>query len=91
MCDVTTVAGTGGRRFEFQKQRYTLLDGCFSAPSFPDKQPLVDYCKSKGLTKEDAEAKLATYGQNTFDVPIPTFGELFKSHAVSLPSGGHRV
>jgi len=33
-------ATTGKLRFEFQKQSYTLKDGKFEAPSFPDKLPI---------------------------------------------------
>ena len=77
----------GPRRFEFQKQCYTLHDGSFRAPSFPDQLPLEEYlARVTGLSKGDAEGKLQDYGLNTFDVPIPSFGELFRAHAVASGS-----
>ena len=39
--------------------------------------------KPKGLTQKDAEELLMQYGKNEFDIPIPTFTELFLEHATA--------
>lgn len=39
--------------------------------------------KVRGLSEEEAKASVATYGMNRFDIPKPTFAELFKEHAVA--------
>jgi len=37
----------------------------------------------KGLTQKDAEERIAQYGKNEFDIPIPTFTELFSEHTTA--------
>ena len=39
---------------------------------------------SRGIEDDTTrELKKRKYGQNTFDIPVPEFGELFKEHAVA--------
>ena len=64
VCEVNTQAD-GTRFFEFQKQCYSLIDGAFVAPSFPDDLTLDGYCGQKGLTKEEAEQKMTIYGRQS--------------------------
>lgn len=47
--------------------------------------PLIrSFQESKGLTtKAEIEKLQHHYGDNTFDIPVPTFTELFKEHAVA--------
>ena len=48
------------------------------------KPKLEKFQKSRGLTTEAEVTKLEQYyGNNTFDIPVPTFTELFREHAVA--------
>jgi manganese-transporting P-type ATPase len=76
--------------FIFQKRRF-LFDptkGSFTSLSFAldaDPKPkLKEFQTSKGLTDGSQIKKLQQrYGDNTFDIPVPTFTELFQEHAVA--------
>ncbi|KAJ2298531.1 putative cation-transporting ATPase 1, partial [Coemansia sp. RSA 2706] len=73
--------------FTFQAQKYIYDEDKrqFTAVSYPaDACPqLSELQQARGLsTAEVAEAQ-AVFGRNRFDVPVPTFGELFKEHAVA--------
>ncbi len=50
-----------------------------------DPKPKIEkFQNSKGLTTEAEITKLEQYyGFNTFDIPVPTFTELFREHAVA--------
>ena len=52
-----------------------------------DKEPrpvIKTFQKSHGLTsKEEIDRIQQHYGDNTFDIPVPTFTELWKEHAVA--------
>ena len=48
-----------------------------------DKPPISTFGKPKGLTQKDSEELTAQYGKNEFDIPIPTFTELFSEHATA--------
>ena len=72
--------------FYYQKRRH-LLDnttGVFGPPTFAfDELPELSVFQSwKGLSG-DLEKYQRNYGQNKFDIPLPTFLELFKEHAVA--------
>jgi manganese-transporting P-type ATPase len=76
--------------FIFQKRRllYNQAKGTFSPPTFlidsVPKPQLKEYQISKGLTNGSEIKKLQQrYGNNTFDIPVPTFTELFQDHAVA--------
>ncbi|KAJ1914073.1 putative cation-transporting ATPase 1 [Tieghemiomyces parasiticus] len=84
----TTHHPEGPLYFEFQKKRYTYepAEGRFVKIRYPTKdRPTLDtFQTSRGLTTATAVTECAeTYGANRFDVPIPTFQELFKEHAVA--------
>ncbi|KAL6928066.1 putative cation-transporting ATPase 1 [Hanseniaspora valbyensis] len=74
--------------FLFQKKRFLLDDETkttFTSPKFDidEKNVLISkYQKNTGL-KGDLSNSERLYGKNSFDIPIPTFLELFKEHAVS--------
>lgn len=72
--------------FSFQKRRflYHLENGTFTPPKYQiDQEPLLgDYQSSKGLSG-DLSKKYRLYGKNFFDIPIPSFTELFKEHATA--------
>lgn len=74
--------------FLFQKRRfiYNPSTGTFSGLVYPlDTSPkLAHFQKSRGLKSEKEINHLHYhYGDNTFDIPVPTFTELFKEHAVA--------
>lgn len=72
--------------FLYQKRRHLFHTetGKFSPPEFKfDELPQLSYFQtSKGLSG-DLEKDRRNYGENKFDIPIPTFMELFKEHAVA--------
>lgn len=76
--------------FLFQKRRFVWwADRKVFAPLTylldEDVKPKIGYFqKSRGLTTQTEVEKLQKhYGDNTFDIPVPTFGELWKEHAVA--------
>ncbi|KAL1305471.1 hypothetical protein AAFC00_002349 [Neodothiora populina] len=76
--------------FLFQKRRflYTPEINSFAPLSYSlDKEPkplLQEYQQSQGLTSTSEIERLTQhYGSNTFDIPIPSFTELFQEHAVA--------
>ena len=85
-----TVAGKQNISFVFQKRRFTYNPetSSFAPLTFAldaDVKPqLKTFQKSKGLTSaEEIKRVQEHYGDNTFDIPVPTFSELFKEHAVA--------
>lgn len=72
--------------FLYQKRRHLFHQesGKFSPPQFLfDTLPkLSAFQTSKGLSG-DLEKSTRIYGENKFDIPLPTFLELFKEHAVA--------
>jgi manganese-transporting P-type ATPase len=84
------VGGKQNLSFLFQKRRflYNPEIGSFAPLAFiidSDSKPqLKTFQKSKGLSSADEIKRLEEhYGDNTFDIPVPTFSELFKEHAVA--------
>jgi cation-transporting ATPase 13A1 len=84
---------TGGKQtlsFLFQKRRFLYYPNrkCFAPLAYAiDAEPkpvLKSFQQCRGL---DSAAKIEGvhnhYGDNTFDIPVPTFVELFKEHAVA--------
>lgn len=84
---------TGGRTsisFLFQKRRFLWNDekksfGPLSYAIDNEPKPLIkDFQQSRGLTSPaDIQRLQHHYGDNTFNIPVPTFIELFKEHAVA--------
>ncbi|KAK3390673.1 hypothetical protein B0H63DRAFT_410616 [Podospora didyma] len=76
--------------FFFQKRRflYSTEDKTFRTLTYDiDVTPPVKldkFQRSKGITSAAELQRLEQhYGTNTFDIPVPTFTELFKEHAVA--------
>lgn len=72
--------------FLFQKRRHLLDDKLqkFAPPSFTvDSHPKLEVFQTSTGLKGDLETKTKVYGTNRFDIPVPTFMELFKEHAVA--------
>ncbi|KAG0664685.1 putative cation-transporting ATPase 1 [Monosporozyma unispora] len=72
--------------FLFQKKRFLLDEELndFSTPKFMiDEDPKVgDFQNCKGHSGDLTHLR-RLYGENKFDIPIPSFMELFKEHAVA--------
>ncbi|KAI1432874.1 hypothetical protein GGR50DRAFT_671682 [Xylaria sp. CBS 124048] len=76
--------------FLFQKRRF-LYDSAkqsFSPLTYEidaEPKPRIDKFQTcRGITTQTELTKLEQYyGPNTFDIPVPTFTELFKEHAVA--------
>lgn len=89
MCPIKRERFADGEKqisFLYQKRRHLFHEKTrkFSPPEFKiDELPKLEYFQnSKGL-QGDLEKLERNYGKNRFDIPIPTFLELFKEHAVA--------
>ena len=76
--------------FLFQKRKlfYNAEKNSFAPLSYEldaePKPPIRNFQKSRGLeNKVEALRAEQQYGTNTFDIPVPTFMELWKEHAVA--------
>ena len=71
------------RRFLYNPEKKSFAPLSFAIDA-AEKPMLQDFQQSKGLTKqEDIDKMQKHYGDNTFDIPVPTFFELWKEHAVA--------
>ncbi|KAK4163309.1 putative type V cation-transporting ATPase [Cladorrhinum sp. PSN259] len=84
------VGGKANLSFLFQKRRFLYHPETKSFKTLTydiDTTPAVQLSKfqqSKGITSASELERLEQhYGDNTFDIPVPTFTELFKEHAVA--------
>ncbi|CCH59062.1 hypothetical protein TBLA_0B02200 [Henningerozyma blattae CBS 6284] len=72
--------------FQFQKKRFLWNEKLqiFSTPTFLiDEEPKIsDFQNAKGLSGDLSHLR-RLYGENIFDIPVPSFLELFKEHAVA--------
>jgi len=85
-----TVGGKPNISFLFQKRRflYDAAKGTFAPLAYAldsDPKPqLKTLQQTQGLTSPaEIERIQQHYGDNAFDIPVPTFTELFKEHAVA--------
>jgi cation-transporting ATPase 13A1 len=76
--------------FLFQKRRflYDASKNSFKPLEYAidiEPKPLIEHFqKSRGITTNSELSRIQQhYGDNTFDIPVPTFTELFKEHAVA--------
>lgn len=86
----SNVSGKPSISFLFQKRRflYNVEDQSFRPLAFEidaDPKPKIEtFQKSKGIASQAELTRLEQYyGTNTFDIPVPTFTELFREHAVA--------
>ena len=71
------------RRFLYNAQTNSFKPLIYAIDSDP-KPLLEDFQKSRGITSPSELSRIHQhYGDNTFDIPVPTFTELFKEHAVA--------
>ncbi|CCF58210.1 hypothetical protein KAFR_0E00560 [Kazachstania africana CBS 2517] len=79
-------SGTLQTFFQFQKKRFLWNEDeqLFSSPKFlVDESPKIrDFQQCKGHSGDLTHEK-RLYGENSFDIPVPTFMELYKEHAVA--------
>lgn len=71
------------RRFLYNEQTNSFSPLTYALDSEP--KPLVgDFQKTRGITSpKELDRVRQHYGDNQFDIPVPTFVELFKEHAVA--------
>ncbi|GJN87840.1 hypothetical protein Rhopal_000795-T1 [Rhodotorula paludigena] len=74
--------------FSYQRDKYQYNPASkrFARISYPcDAAPeLASFQSASGLSTASAiEGARTDYGKNIFDIPVPTFGELFAEHAVA--------
>ena len=71
------------RRFLYDTETKTFAPLAYALDAEP--KPLIQtFQKSEGLASATEIERLQQhYGDNTFDIPVPTFTELFKEHAVA--------
>eukprot|EP00276_Gloeochaete_wittrockiana_P023948 CAMPEP_0184365734 /NCGR_PEP_ID=MMETSP1089-20130417/150349_1 /TAXON_ID=38269 ORGANISM="Gloeochaete wittrockiana, Strain SAG46.84" /NCGR_SAMPLE_ID=MMETSP1089 /ASSEMBLY_ACC=CAM_ASM_000445 /LENGTH=1238 /DNA_ID=CAMNT_0026707081 /DNA_START=169 /DNA_END=3882 /DNA_ORIENTATION=- len=75
-----------GIYFSFQKRRYDFdpVTKRFEKLKFPVSESLGTYQKQRGYgSQSDLDHAYGKYGTNRFAIPLPTFGELFKEHALA--------
>ncbi|KAL9130394.1 MAG: hypothetical protein Q9217_001402 [Psora testacea] len=84
------IGGKQNISFLFQKRRflYNDQDNTFAPLSYDiDHEPrpaIKTFQESQGLTSQAQIDRISQhYGDNTFDIPVPTFTELWKEHAVA--------
>ncbi|KAI1631514.1 cation pump, Ca2+ pump [Biscogniauxia mediterranea] len=71
------------RRFLYDPERQTFSPLTYGIDAEP-KPKIEQFQLSKGITSQAELASLEQhYGTNTFDIPVPTFTELFREHAVA--------
>ncbi|KAJ3398723.1 hypothetical protein HDU80_008630 [Chytriomyces hyalinus] len=90
MCPILemSIEGKATPYFFFQKKKYIYNPDkkVFSKLRFPsdDGKTVKELKATRGLTTQyDVTTAIDLYGLNQFDVPIPTFVELFKEHAIA--------
>jgi cation-transporting ATPase 13A1 len=96
LCPVFLDAATKTKAFMHQSRKYLWEpkagdggkegSGQFVPLEYPVALPFSEYLagrSSKGLSAEHAEAALAKWGKNDFEIPLPKFSELFQQHAVA--------
>eukprot|EP00124_Ichthyophonus_hoferi_P001421 Ihof_evm10s73 gene=Ihof_evmTU10s73 len=72
--------------FAYHKAKYVYHHGDkeFLPIAFPTDQPLGSYLQAQGVGGEGSVINgLQRYGPNIFEIPIPSFGALFKEHIVA--------
>lgn len=71
------------RRFLYNPETETFAPLIYTIDA-KEKPFLKEFQQSKGLrTQAEIEKIQRHYGDNTFDIPVPTFVELWKEHAVA--------
>lgn len=71
--------------FLYLKKKFAFCeqDGSFQRLRYDITLPLKHYLNASGLTAQEVSERSRRYGENIYDIPLPTFSELFKEHAVA--------
>ncbi|TFK47374.1 hypothetical protein OE88DRAFT_1706075 [Heliocybe sulcata] len=74
--------------FNYQRDSYTILSVeplTFGKLPYPcsSQPPLGTFSAPRGLSASEVEALQSLYGKNEFNIPIPSFSELFAEHATA--------
>jgi manganese-transporting P-type ATPase len=71
--------------FEYHRTKYffDVEQRVFKEVDYPVAEPLNHYLKSSGLCGDAIAQSERRYGPNVFNIPLPTFGELYKEHAMA--------
>ena len=71
------------RRFLYNQEGKTFQPLKYALDAEP-KPSIGQFQSSRGIqTRSELEKLQQHYGDNTFDIPVPSFSELFKEHAVA--------
>lgn len=82
---VRLILGVDGLQFEFQKQKFIFDTDRkeFRPTTYPVQDNFRFYKNSHGLNGGEVVGAELCYGLNLFDIPKPTFKELFAEHLVA--------
>ncbi|KAG9394171.1 Cation-transporting P-type ATPase [Carpediemonas membranifera] len=73
--------------FEWKRRifTYSKKKDAFVKRAYPTGKHISEYASSMttGLTRKQVKDGQTRYGGNTLDIPLPTFAELYKEHAVA--------
>lgn len=67
----------------FQQRKFEIDEGKLLKPKYPIDKDIEFYQASKGITNSEFKQHFEYYGQNIYDIPIPSFLQLFKEHIMS--------
>jgi cation-transporting ATPase 13A1 len=68
---------------DFQERRFVWEDGSFRKLRFPVDSSFVSLTENKGVTAEEAVALRNKYGTNALSLPVPSFRQLYREHALA--------
>ncbi|RDB26777.1 Manganese-transporting ATPase 4 [Hypsizygus marmoreus] len=88
MLEKKDVADPSTYTFSYQRDTYTVESTSpltFARLPYPSsgRPPIDTFFTPRGLKTKDIPALLSLYGGNEFNIPIPTFSELFAEHATA--------
>lgn len=70
--------------FQRRKFKFNLDTNVFEKPQYENEEKIQYYLDYTGLeTTKQIKEKISDYGMNRLDVPLPSFWELFKEHALA--------
>lgn len=83
-------SSTGALHFTFQRQKYSILPtptgsavGIVAALRCPTDLPIRHYSSTNGLGRAEIAQGQELHGANSFAIPMPSFGELYREQLSS--------
>lgn len=71
----------------YQQKKRLLINGKFESLTYPTNLTVGEYLNIdsgyKGLSAKDVQAKTEYFGQNSYEIPIPSFLQLLKEHMLA--------